>query len=717
VLNLVAASSAMSPRPLIFISAVSRELRSARQLVANTLTFLGYEPVWQDIFGTEGGDLREILRQQIDQCKGVVQLVGQCYGAEPPSADEQFGRVSYTQYEALYARQRGKKVWYLFIDEHFPIDPCDRESAEARDLQAAYRRRLQADTHLFHPLTSAEALEASVLKLRDDLVHLRRGAKQWATGVAILLIISVALGLWLLHGQRGTARQMGETKQAVAAMTEEMTKLRQGIMQYTQVEAQVRQSQSGQDTGGVQERVYAQLGKQLDLDANLVRKKLPQVAENLKSAPDATSYERANAAYVSNDYSEAERLSLQAAEEAKNAPSAKPSDIVQALKLAGLSAQKRIQYASAMAHFREAEKLMDRQRNPEEWAEVQHAIADLLLDQGRYNDAANILRDVVEVRGQVFGSEHPETLRSRNRLAYALWRQGRYADAQADFRQVVLLEEKALGREHPDTLLSRNGLAIALDDGGKHSDAEAEHREVLKIREKVLGAEHPDTLRSRNNLALALNRQGKYAEAETDFRELIKLEEKVLGPEHPDTLRSRSNLIVALGNQHKDSEAETEFGELIKLEEKVLGPEHPDTLRSRSNLAYALARQGKYAEAENDFREAIKTEEKVLGPQHPATLGSRGGLTSVLTSQGKYAEAEAECRDLIQVEEKVLGPEHLSTLDSCYNLAFDLARQGKIQEATQFARRAAESAVKVLGPNHPSTEKYAELLRDLKGRQ
>ena len=48
----------MTARPLIFISAVSRELRGARQFVANTLTFLGYEPVWQDIFGTESGDLR-----------------------------------------------------------------------------------------------------------------------------------------------------------------------------------------------------------------------------------------------------------------------------------------------------------------------------------------------------------------------------------------------------------------------------------------------------------------------------------------------------------------------------------------------------------------------------------------------------------------------------------------------------------------------------------
>src|SRR4051812_26073577 len=139
----------MSPRPLIFISAVSRELRSARQLVANTLTFLGYQPVWQDIFGTEGGDLRELLRKQIDQCKGVVQLVGKCYGAEPPTPDENFGRVSYTQYEALYARERGKKIWYLFIGENFPADPCEGEPAELEKLQTDYRERLQADTHVF----------------------------------------------------------------------------------------------------------------------------------------------------------------------------------------------------------------------------------------------------------------------------------------------------------------------------------------------------------------------------------------------------------------------------------------------------------------------------------------------------------------------------------------------------------------------------------------
>jgi hypothetical protein len=91
----------MSLRPAIFISAVSSELKSAHQLVANTLTFLGYDPEWQDIFGTEEGDLRTMLHRRIDACKGVVQLIGKCYGVEPLSIDQKSGRVSYTQYEPL----------------------------------------------------------------------------------------------------------------------------------------------------------------------------------------------------------------------------------------------------------------------------------------------------------------------------------------------------------------------------------------------------------------------------------------------------------------------------------------------------------------------------------------------------------------------------------------------------------------------------------------
>lgn len=356
----------MSPRPLIFISAVSRELRSARQLVANTLTYLGYEPVWQDVFGTEGGDLRGMLRQQIDQSKGVVQMVGQCYGAEPPSADEKFGRVSYTQYEAFYARQRGKKVWYLFIDNNFPTDPHEPEPEELRELQASYRRRVQSDAHLFHALDSRDALEASVLKLRNDLVQLRRGVKQWAGAVALLLILIVGLVAWLLRGQ--------------ATMTAEMAKLRQGLIEYPQVELQLRRSQSDSHAAASQDQIYAELGKQLGVDPKLLREKLPQVAEEMKRASDANTHVKAGAAYLTKDYAAAERLAVQAAEETKKAGKGDPDDAVDALELAGSSAEKREQLDTALKHYREAEKLTDRKRDPKNWEEVRNAIAGVSRD-------------------------------------------------------------------------------------------------------------------------------------------------------------------------------------------------------------------------------------------------------------------------------------------------------------------------------------------------
>lgn len=44
-------------KPRVFVSAVTREQQTARQLVANALLALRYEPVWQEIFETAEGSL------------------------------------------------------------------------------------------------------------------------------------------------------------------------------------------------------------------------------------------------------------------------------------------------------------------------------------------------------------------------------------------------------------------------------------------------------------------------------------------------------------------------------------------------------------------------------------------------------------------------------------------------------------------------------------
>jgi tetratricopeptide (TPR) repeat protein len=660
----------MSPRPLIFISAVSRELRSARQLVANTLTFLGYQPVWQDIFGIETGDLRSVLREKIDQCKGVVQLVGQSYGVEAPTPDEEFGRVSYTQYEALYARRRGKKVWYLFIDESFPIDAHEPEPGELRELQATYRKRLQSDTHVFHPLTSSEALEASVLKLRDDFTRLRRGVKQWATAVAILLILSVGLGLWLLRGQSKTAREIGEAKEAVAAMSVAMSKLREGIMEYPKVAARTRDPRSAEDPEMAQERVYTELGKQLGVDAKLLREKLPQFAEQLKRTPDASEFERANAAFVAKDYTEAEHMALRIAEDVQKDP-ARKGEAIRALELACWSAERKFQYADALQYLRAAEKLTDRQGNAKEWARIQDAIARIRFDEGYYSHAEALWHEVVETRVEV------------------------------------------LGPEDPDTLHSRMGLAVAMDAQGEYEGAANENREIVRLQEKLAGPKDRDTLASRNNLAETLRKQRKYFQAETEFQEIIKLEETTFGPEHPVTLKSRNNLAITYSEQGKFAEAEKEYRDVIKLKEKVLGAEHPETLISRNNLANLFYIQRKVPEAEAEYRQIVQLEEKVLGPENPNTLISRTNLALALGSRGAHAEEEKEFREVVAIEEKLLGIEHPDTLRGYLSLAVSLAQQGKIDEAKEFTACALQGGRRIWGPSHAITRAAEKLQNDL----
>jgi tetratricopeptide (TPR) repeat protein len=710
----------VTPRPLIFISAVSRELRSARQLVANTLTFLGYQPIWQDIFGTESGDLREMLRKQIDQCKGVVQLVGKCYGAEPPVPDEKFGRVSYTQYEALYARDRGKKVWYLFIDESFPIDAHEAEPTELRELQAAYRRRLQSDTHVFHPLTSHEALEAGVLKLRDDLTQLRRGVKRWAIAVTALLLFVAAASIWLVQAQRRQGKAIQKQGEQVTTIVDRYQKMQQALERLAEVEAQAKEPGAKLTPEEQRARAYTVLEQDLGLQAGTLAKELPGFALELYSRPDTSSLMRARAAYALNKFDEAKKLSLegaaqdvQAYETAQRVQEDRRKSAIESYKLAGQSAEKLIQYDDAMQHFRDAEKLSDRDRYPPEWAALRHEVANLLVAQGKYSDAEKTFRNAIDVRTRVLGPEHPDTLDSRHRLIYALTWQTKHREAEAEAREVLKLRQNILGPEHVDTVVSQYNLADTLVAEGKYAEAEALYRSVVKHDERALGPEDPGTLAARVGLATALSSQKKNAEAEPLYREIIKLDQKVRGPEHPTTLNDRMNLATSLQADGKYLEAEKEYREVSKIEQKLIGPEHPYTLTCRNNLAEVLDDEGQFAEAEAECRQIIGLEEKALGSKNQLTLNSRGNLAVALIAQGKFPEAEVEYKNVLTLMEQTLGLEHPDTVDYTTKFATALSHQNRKEEAIELAKGENERARKVLGPDNPFTQSYEKLVHDL----
>src|SRR3984893_9273997 len=503
-------------------------------------------------------------------------------------------------------------------------------------------------------------------------------------GIVALFVLFAGIVVWLTQSQAPQAAVIQKQAEQVTAIVGRYEKMQEALVRLAAVEAQAKQPGEKLAPEEQRARAYTVLEKDLGLPTGSLAKELPAFALELYNRADTTALMRARAAYALNKFDEAEKLSLEAAsqdrqayETAQRVQEERRKGAIESYTLAGESAQKLIQFDKAMEHFREAEKLTDRERNAGDWAAVQYSIGDLLLNQGQYSNAENTLRSVVEVRTHAFGPEHPETLKSRDLLAMALARGGKSAESEEQYREVIKVQEKVIGPEHPNTLLSRKRLAIALFYQGKYAESEGEVRAVLKLQEKVIGPEHPSTLGTRNNLAVMLAQEGKYAEAEAQYREVITLQEKVLGPEHPDTLQARGNLAIALESQSKYAEAEAQYRETIKLYGKVLGPEHPETLRNRGNLAGVLNKQGRYTEAEAQEREIIKLQEKVLGREHPNTLAVRNDLADALDQQGRYAEAEEQYREVIKLREKVLGSKHPDTLNSRSGLAKTLMDQGK----------------------------------------
>ena len=208
---------------VVFISCVSPEFRQIRGRVAAILTRVGYTPVFQEIFGTEPGDLRQVVRDKIDACKVLIQIVGQGYGAEPPIVDAKYGRVSYTQFEFLYAREKKKKTLLFFAGDactrDTPLDrldlPHDRSypdpvgyQAERRSLQLAYSDQRQKQWHLCHTAANDTELELKVERLCDELAELGPAFKLWQNKVlrafAVCFVLLALLGgsVWWWFGYR-----------------------------------------------------------------------------------------------------------------------------------------------------------------------------------------------------------------------------------------------------------------------------------------------------------------------------------------------------------------------------------------------------------------------------------------------------------------------------------------------------------------------------------
>jgi len=112
-----------------------------------------------------------------------------------------------------------------------------------------------------------------------------------------------------------------------------------------------------------------------------------------------------------------------------------------------------------------------------------------------------------------------------------------------------------LGSDHPDTLVTRNNLAASYAAAGRTDQAIAMHEETLKLLTAKLGPDNRISLMSMSNLAMVYLRARRWRDAEMTARECLALH---LKNQPADWLlfQTMSQLGAALAGQKLCAEAE-----------------------------------------------------------------------------------------------------------------------------------------------------------------
>ncbi len=136
---------------------------------------------------------------------------------------------------------------------------------------------------------------------------------------------------------------------------------------------------------------------------------------------------------------------------------------------------------------------------------------------------------------------------------------GLFDEAEPHLVRALDLREDLLGPEHPDTLTSMYHLAGLYHDQRQLDKVEPLTLRAYELRQQVLGKTHPDTLESMSELAWLRQDQGRFAEAEQLKRQVVKMRRDLFGEDDPGTRDAVADLAHTLVVQGNLAEAERLF--------------------------------------------------------------------------------------------------------------------------------------------------------------
>ncbi|WP_232524447.1 FxSxx-COOH system tetratricopeptide repeat protein [Nocardiopsis gilva] len=329
--------------------------------------------------------------------------------------------------------------------------------------------------------------------------------------------------------------------------------------------------------------------------------------------------------------------------------------------------------------------------------------AQIAAEAGRFDEAYERRKELVETLIRLRGTDDEETLESRGLLSLDLRNLGQYRRAVKVSADVLDRQQRAFGRDDPLTLQSAHVHAVGLRLTGQFTESIEINQYNFQRRSEMLGPEHVQTLASRSAHAQGLMESGRYWEAEREMDELYLTTQRAFPSDHTLRLSTMMALSALKRRTGRLQEALALSGEAYEMLRTKLGGDTQETTRAAANHAVSLRAVGDHDGALSLSREARDRYRALYGTDHPLYAATSVNHAVTLRLLGRLEEARTVDEEALAVNTDRLGEEHPWTLANAVNLASDLFAAGNAAAALDLDTASLERAQRILGEDHPLT--------------
>ena len=216
---------------------------------------------------------------------------------------------------------------------------------------------------------------------------------------------------------------------------------------------------------------------------------------------------------------------------------------------------------------------------------LRYFLASIYVDEGRFNDAESILKEVIAAIEKQGGGDSVGIVSPLSTLGNMYARQGRYTEAEPLLKRALGINQKGSpGR--PETAETLNALGSLYGKTGRLDVAESLFDQAIVI----LRASGPS---ARDELAVALGNQGvveqtlgNYPKALIRFHDAYLTNLEIHGPDHPFTIVAMSNAGVLYGLMGQYDQAEPLLQRSLDATARLYGDDALQTAHARTALGW-----------------------------------------------------------------------------------------------------------------------------------